>query len=254
MTEKRHPERQPQKSPQELNQELRGVFQLLPNFNIFYAKEGVYDIDLSGRLVDTRAPEQWRKDMDDLEAQLERRKRSEILPLLQSRLQGLLGQSHLTPSARTYMGWEFDEMAVEGLEREDYSSELPFVTELQFYTSLFQWDNPESGGIFDSEQARDIDKRLYHRAVDEILLRQRLHEQFEEDKGMQDLLGQVLEAGIIKTGEKTKTMSPEELEEHNKQIAESDEAARKIIRRREEEQALVKVWREEYSTRYGDEP
>jgi hypothetical protein len=253
MTEQHYPERQPQKSPQELNQELRGVFQLLPDANIFYAKEGVYDIDPSGRLVDTRTPEQWREDMDNLAAQLERRKRSEILPLLQSRLQGLLGQSHLTPSARTYMGWEFDEMAVEGLEREDYSSELPFVTELQFYTSLFQWDNPESGGIFDSEQARDIDKRLYHRAVDETLLRQRLHRQFEEGEGMQDFLRQVLEAGI-KTGEKIKTMSPEELEEHNKQIAKSDEAAHEIIRRREEEQALIKVWREEYSTRYGDEP
>lgn len=253
MTEQYHPEKQPKKLPQELNQELKRVFQLLPDFNIFKAAEGTYDVNPSGHLIDTRSPEEWKKDMDSLEAHLKGRKRSEIRPMLRARLHELLDQSHLTPSARTYAEWEFDELTVEGVEREDLPPELPFATELQYYTCLFQWNDAKNGGIFDPEQVRNIDRRLYKRAVEGILGRQRRERQFDEDKELQDSMRQAVEYGK-EMKERIKRMSPEELEEYNREKAEEDAHAQETMQRWQKEEALVKVWREEYTDRYGDEP
>ncbi len=253
MTEQNHPEKQQEKTPQELNQDLRTIYDLLPNFNIFYAEEEIYQIDHVGNLIDTRSDEQYWADLNNLEENLKRRKRSEMSPILQARLHGLLEQSHLVPSARTYVEREFDQIAAEGLEHEDYPNQLPFKTKLQFYTRLFKWKDPDNGGIFDTEQAQDIDRSLYRMAVNGILSRQRTDELLAEDEEIQDLLSRVRET-IKTTEEKIKTMTPEELAEYNAKKVKEDEAAHETLRKLKDEEALVKVWRNEYKTRYGDEP
>ena len=253
MKEKDHLARPPQDSPQALNRELKGIFNLLPDYNIFMADEGTYREDLSiGRLVDTRTPEQFKQDFDNLEAQLRRRSRSEMRLTLKRRLSSLLGMSQLTTSARVYIERKFDKMTVVGIEREEYE-ELPFATELQVYARMFQWDNPFSGGIFDPEQAPEIDRKLYLGAAESLIARERIGRAIEEDEVLRELRKEAEEAGR-EYKEREKTVSPEERSTMQKDEERAEALVNNILQRQKEEEELVRAWRNEYIQRYGDEP
>lgn len=116
-------------------------------------------------------------------------------------------------------------------------------------TRLFQWDNPESGGIFDEIKTKEIEKRAYGLEVKRQLTMRRI----------------ALTAGVIKeNGEKKEIdqsgkerlrfermfMSEYERKLEQQRDREVGEMAEKIRREKE----FIVQWRLDFIQMYGDEP
>lgn len=125
-------------SPQERNQEMMRIFQ-------FLSKEDI-----------ARTTEYSKEAWDEVIEKGERRERIESTQILKKRLDGLLKHANITNSAKRYILENYF----------DYHAKYGFSEGVwEDNAELFRWDMPESGGIFTTPSAREIEEDLYRNAL-----------------------------------------------------------------------------------------
>ncbi len=181
-------------SPQELNRQLTQIFKSLP--------EDLPRDPLEPNVTD-----------DELNKAFDNRKNSEYLHKLQEKVNGLLDQSVVTPEFRREILEQLDLSYQIGIPLRwavNNPNVANAIAEQLFFLDL---DHPDSGGVFDPNKAKELERVAYKNAQREVL---------RGYKGLAAISGEaVAQAGYSKSRDRLhqwensfKHVYNEELQEH----------------------------------------
>lgn len=144
-------------TPQQGNAEMRGLFEVLPdyssNFNSSYPKSSAVD-SINQRI-------------HDFSQNRKRRENSELNQDLTARIKTLLSFAEITDSFKSYINIKYTNYLGTGILKRDLEidGQVAMDSEIGTEDAIFQWINPENGGIFDQREARDIEAKAYNKEV-----------------------------------------------------------------------------------------
>lgn len=238
-----HLERYQTMTPVERNREMKMLFDLLPDFDATFRSEGSADYSK----------------MEELDEKLKKRKNSDWSRNLLARLGDLLQFALITPSFKTYILGEYrhalewsitkktEEFLINGRNIKD-------IGEVEMNAELYEWSNPESGGIYDKTKAKNIEAKAFSRLFQlqlanldaEELVGNRIEEEAEF----------MLKNNLAKQKVEFKRlfMSDEERKIFQKNKLEGDISAHELIEEGIERKKLAITWRQEFKEKYNEEP
>jgi hypothetical protein len=244
-------------SPQELNREFKGLYDLLPDYtSICYVTNDEYS---SIEDIIRKQLEAFTENHDDYETSRQQRLNSDLHTVIIGKFSTLLTYAsdvrHLITkscSSNILLGVEHTfEFGLDRSGMEDFNSELDSLTKIN------EWDNPESGGIFDPEKSAEVEGKMYHAAVNSLFSREKVHEKLEKEF-IEDPFWLALKEKITtdRIAEKImdQLLSPEEQLEKKKAEESSAQFVRETDQKWLDEEQLVKNWRLEYIDLHGNEP
>ncbi len=221
-----HAEQYRNMTSQQRNAEMRRLFEFVPVIEISSST----NVDKPEKRFDFN--DELAKSLGDVE----RRKKSILKQKLETRLKDLLPFAEVTDSYKSFIFDKFNYDFEQGAATSDYSK-------------LFQWDNSESGGIFDKDKAKEIERIAYAREVGMQLFRMGL-QPTEEELEKEDNNLKMRRA----RQEQLSKMPDEEIQKLD--VREQEEAHFIQNRQRDEQERKkrLEIWRDEFVQKYGDEP
>lgn len=138
-------------SPRQQNLEMKKLFDLLPDHNATFSLSDL------GTGEDTL--------MQKMVRRIDNRGRATSGQILEQ-LSELVFFAKIPEAFKSYILVNFEIDSQLGVRKQSKDSEgLPYPDRFDDYRKLFQWDNSESGGIFDEKTAPGITKLAYRLAV-----------------------------------------------------------------------------------------
>lgn len=221
-------------TPQERNTEMKGVFELLPDFDAIFENGDPYGI----------------------EQRIKIRKNSELVQDLTTRLKDLLSFAKITSSFKSYIIDRYDFYMEFGVTKgltEELEGKV-FVSDSAWNRELFQWDNAGSGGIFDERVEKGIEVKAYNSAFREQLMFKNIDENIEKMNEGDEEFKEIIRSIVENSKLEKLFLSGEELEELAIKEKEEESAVEEILEKHQRKKELVMRWRDEFIERYGDEP
>lgn len=219
-------------SPHQRNQELRGLFDMLPDFNA---------VNILGESTDGA--------VETIEKSAEQRMTSPFAKSLKERLTQLLKFGFTTNASKAFISRRYDSYLREGITKKEIN---PHIPELELWGNALRWDLPENGGMFAENEARDIDKALYKHAVEDIVSNRNIAE--EVLKMIEGVSDKKFVDAARAFHERKRKLSDFELS----LLSYEDRLTTVIVQYRAEEKLedirLIERWRGEHIERFGDEP
>lgn len=142
-----------------LNLQLERLFNLLPDASTFRLEPGEFS--------DFQQPVKGVVTEDASIPMRSRRKTAELGRILPGQLAEILTHAQITTSFREFIITTFNADLEWGISKDPASGKCSTLSQ---YTSLFQWDKPGSGGIFDPEEAKTIEHTAYRRQTRYLLI------------------------------------------------------------------------------------
>lgn len=241
MNERRsHLERYQVMSPRERNAELKGLFDLLPDFDATFGEYDPKDPNIV-------------KHIQDIDDHITKRKNSTFSIGIVVRLSSLLSFAKITHSFRSYILDDFAdkrEIGVTKTEKEEFMG-MVFDSDSASSNMLFQWDDYESGGIFDEEQSRDIEARAYNQAFRQQLMLKRIDETGIDIATLKEMV-----RSRVDIHDPEKLAALEEILDKDQRDGkkEKDRYIKGILKKEHRQKERVMQWRLEFIERYGNEP